>query len=600
MKEFNLHEMYPSPNGTIRNILGGVIFRDPIICRNVPRLVPGWTKPIIIGRHAYGDQYRATDFKVPGKGKLYLTFVGDDGAEIKREVFQFPGPGVAMSMYNLDQSIRDFARASMNYALGRGYPLYLSTKNTIVKVYDGRFKDIFAEIFDKEFKIEFEKKRPDLRASADRQPLSSGTALKWSGGLCLGLQVRQRQAQSDTVAQGYGSLGLMTSVATLARTARSSRRSRARQGDPALSREHREGPQGLRPVRSPRSGLDAPGWRTGPSSMTTAALAKFAATLEEGPVDTVGGRLHDPGAAALLVGPDKKWLTTTGFLDKVDEEPEKGDGVGGGQCLFSSTTALCALVQQLCRQRQAALAEIPAAIVAPGETDRYRSTPGSAQIYECKTADDGKLAWAFRKAIAALILDSKGRRAPPCPARSGNTWTAAACTARPSPTHRAPPAMTLRLAQARGDRPPRHRRARQCRFRRHRTSGGVGRGRGNRGQPAPPQRPVRRTTFSMQGWMRPARRQGALFSASALAGAGAGLSAGYAKQDVTNLGTIAMVVVLIAGWAAAMWYAAMQLPDLRAANAGRRLCGDDIGYRGFASCRPRADCAVVLFEPARL
>src|SRR6202042_883576 len=158
VKEFNLHEMYRSPNGTIRNILGSVIFREPIICKNVPRLVPGWTKPIIIGRHAYGDQYRATDFKVPGKGKLFLTFVGDQGEEIKREVFLFPGPGVAMAMYNLDHSIRDFARASMNFALGRGYPLDLSTKNTIVKVYDGRFKDIFQEIYDHEFRDEFEKK----------------------------------------------------------------------------------------------------------------------------------------------------------------------------------------------------------------------------------------------------------------------------------------------------------------------------------------------------------------------------------------------------------------------------------------------------------
>src|SRR5213082_2561120 len=159
VKEFNLHDMYKSPNGTIRNILGGVIFREPIICKNVPRLVPGWTKPIIIGRHAYADQYRATDFKVPGKGKLYLSFVGDDGRKIEREVFEFPGAGVAMSMYNLDESISDFARASMNYALNRGYPLYLSTKNTIVKIYDGRFKDIFQEIFDKEFKDAFAQKK---------------------------------------------------------------------------------------------------------------------------------------------------------------------------------------------------------------------------------------------------------------------------------------------------------------------------------------------------------------------------------------------------------------------------------------------------------
>src|ERR1700729_3821699 len=210
--EFKLKEMWKSPNGTIRNILGGVIFREPIICKNVPRLVPGWTLPIIIGRHAYGDQYRATDFKVPGKGKLYLTFVGDDGAEIKREVFQFPGAGVAMAMYNLDQSIRDFARASMNYALNRGYPLYLSTKNTIVKVYDGRFKDIFQEIFDKEFKAEFEKKGLTYEHRLIDDMVAA--ALKWSGGYVWACKNYAGDVQSDTVAQGYGSLGLMTSVLT--------------------------------------------------------------------------------------------------------------------------------------------------------------------------------------------------------------------------------------------------------------------------------------------------------------------------------------------------------------------------------------------------
>ena len=212
VKEFNLHEMYRSPNGTIRNILGGVIFREPIICKNVPRLVPGWTKPIIIGRHAYGDQYRATDFKVPGKGKLFLTFVGDDGAEIKREVFEFPGPGVAMAMYNLDASIRDFARASMNYALDRGYPLYLSTKNTIIKVYDGRFKDIFQEIFDKEFKDKFAAKKITYEHRLIDDMVAA--ALKWSGGYVWACKNYDGDVQSDTVAQGYGSLGLMTSVLT--------------------------------------------------------------------------------------------------------------------------------------------------------------------------------------------------------------------------------------------------------------------------------------------------------------------------------------------------------------------------------------------------
>src|SRR5437588_5253334 len=179
VKEFDLHEMYKSPNGTIRNILGGVIFREPIICRNVPRLVPGWTKPIIIGRHAYADQYRATDFKVPGTGKLMLSFVGEDGTRIEREVFQFPGSGITMAMYNLDNSIRDFARASLNYGLMRGYPVYLSTKNTIVKVYDGRFKDIFQEIYEKEFKKEFEAKRLTYEHRLIDDMVAS--ALKWSG-----------------------------------------------------------------------------------------------------------------------------------------------------------------------------------------------------------------------------------------------------------------------------------------------------------------------------------------------------------------------------------------------------------------------------------
>src|SRR5499433_171197 len=210
VKEFNLKEMYRSPNGTIRNILGGVIFREPIICKNVPRLVPGWTKPIIIGRHAYGDQYRATDFKVPGKGKLYLSFVGDDGKKIEREVFQFPGAGVTMAMYNLDDSIRDFARASLNYGLHRGYPVYLSTKNTIVKVYDGRFKDIFQEVYDKEFKEEFARKKITYEHRLIDDMVAA--ALKWSGGYVWACKNYDGDVQSDTVAQGYGSLGLMTSV----------------------------------------------------------------------------------------------------------------------------------------------------------------------------------------------------------------------------------------------------------------------------------------------------------------------------------------------------------------------------------------------------
>jgi isocitrate dehydrogenase len=210
VKEFKLKEMYRSPNATICNILGGVIFREPVICANVPRLVPGWTKPIVIGRHAYGGQYRATDFRTPGKGKLILSFIGEDGSRIEREVFQFPASGVAMAMYNLDDSIRDFARASLSYGLSRGYPVYLSTKNTILRAYDGRFKDIFQEIYDSEFKAEFEKKRIfyEYRLIDDMV----AAALKWSGGYVWACKNYDGDVLSDAVAQGYGSLGLMTSV----------------------------------------------------------------------------------------------------------------------------------------------------------------------------------------------------------------------------------------------------------------------------------------------------------------------------------------------------------------------------------------------------
>src|ERR1700716_1188500 len=210
VKEFGLKEMYRSPNGTIRNILGGVIFREPILCKNVPRLVPGWTKPIIIGRHAFGDQYRATDFKVPGKGKLTLSFVGDDGTKIERDVCQSPVSGAAMSISNLDYSILDFARASLNYGLNRGYPVYLSTKNTIVKVYDGRFKDIFQEIYDSEFKAEFDKKKLTYEHRLIDDMVAA--SLKWSGGYLWACKNYDGDVQSDTAAQGFGSLGLMTSV----------------------------------------------------------------------------------------------------------------------------------------------------------------------------------------------------------------------------------------------------------------------------------------------------------------------------------------------------------------------------------------------------
>src|SRR5690349_15077363 len=210
VKEFNLKEMWRSPNGTIRNILGGVIFREPIICKNVPRLVPGWTKPIVIGRHAFGDQYRATDFKFPTKGTLTIKFVGEDGTVIEKEVFKAPESGVALAMYNLDDSIRDFARASFNYGLNRNYPVYLSTKNTILKAYDGRFKDIFQEVFDAEFRSEFEKRKLTYEQRLIDDMVAS--ALKWSGGYIWACKNYDGDVQSDVVAQGFGSLGLMTSV----------------------------------------------------------------------------------------------------------------------------------------------------------------------------------------------------------------------------------------------------------------------------------------------------------------------------------------------------------------------------------------------------
>ena len=314
VKEFNLKEMYRSPNGTIRNILGGVIFREPIICKNVPRLVPGWTKPIIIGRHAYGDQYRATDFKVPGKGKLSLLFVGDDGAKIEREVFRFPGGGVTMAMYNLDDSIRDFARASLNYGLNRGYPVYLSTKNTIVKVYDGRFKDIFQEIFDSEFKAEFAKKKLTYEHRLIDDMVAA--ALKWSGGYVWACKNYDGDVQSDTVAQGFGSLGLMTSVLMTP----DGKIVEAEAAHGTVTRHYREHQKGRETSTNSVASIFA--WTRGLSHRAkldnNAALKRFAETLEKVTVGTVeaGAMTKD---LALLVGADQKWLSTSGFLEKVDE-----------------------------------------------------------------------------------------------------------------------------------------------------------------------------------------------------------------------------------------------------------------------------------------
>ena len=318
VKEFGLKEMYRSPNGTIRNILGGVIFREPIICKNVPRLVPGWTQPIIIGRHAYGDQYRATDIKFPGRGKITLKFEGDDGQVIEREVFKTPDSGVVMAMYNLDGSIRDFARASMNYALSRGYPLYLSTKNTILKVYDGRFKDLFQETFDKEFKAEFDKKNLTYEHRLFDDMVAA--ALKWSGGYVWACKNYDGDVQSDTVAQGYGSLGLMTSVLMTP----DGKVVEAEAAHGTVTRHYRQHQLGKETSTNSIASIFA--WTRGLAHRakldSNTQLAKFATTLEKVCIETVesGYMTKD---LAVLIGPNQKWQSTTGFLDKVDENLRK-------------------------------------------------------------------------------------------------------------------------------------------------------------------------------------------------------------------------------------------------------------------------------------
>ena len=318
VKEFNLKEMWKSPNGTIRNILGGVIFREPIICKNVPRLVPHWTQPIVVGRHAFGDQYRATDFKVPGKGRMTIKFEGDDGTVIEKEVFKFPGAGVAMSMYNLDDSIRDFARASLNYGLQRKYPVYLSTKNTILKAYDGRFKDIFQEIYDAEFKSQFQA----LGITYEHRLIDDmvASALKWSGGYVWACKNYDGDVQSDIVAQGFGSLGLMTSVLMTP----DGQTVEAEAAHGTVTRHYREHQKGKETSTNSIASIFA--WTRGLAHRAKLdnndALARFSDTLEHVCVQTVetGFMTKD---LALLVGADQKWLSTTGFLDKVDENLKK-------------------------------------------------------------------------------------------------------------------------------------------------------------------------------------------------------------------------------------------------------------------------------------
>jgi isocitrate dehydrogenase len=314
VKEFGLKEMWRSPNGTIRNILGGVIFREPIICKNVPRLVPGWTQPIIVGRHAFGDQYRATDFKTPGKGRLTLRFEGDDGQVIEREVFKFPGAGVSMAMYNLDDSIREFAQTCLAYGLSRKYPVYLSTKNTILKVYDGRFKDIFQEVYDGEFKDRYTQAKLTYEHRLIDDLVAS--ALKWSGGFIWACKNYDGDVQSDMVAQGYGSLGLMTSVLTTP----DGRVLEAEAAHGTVTRHFREHQKGKETSTNSMASIFA--WTRGLMHRAklddNAELSRFAETLEKVCVDTVeaGSMTKD---LALLVGADQKWLSTTGFLDKVDD-----------------------------------------------------------------------------------------------------------------------------------------------------------------------------------------------------------------------------------------------------------------------------------------
>ena len=319
VNEFNLNEMYRSPNGTIRNILGGTVFRQPIIAKNVPRLVPGWTKPIVIGRHAFGDQYRATDTIIPSAGKLSMTFEPSDGSEkIHKEIFDFPGSGIAMTMYNLDESIKGFARACFNYGLDLGWPVYLSTKNTILKIYDGRFKDIFYDIYEDEFKTKFESKKITYEHRLIDDMVAC--ALKWEGGFVWACKNYDGDVQSDTVAQGFGSLGLMTSV--LLTPDGKTVESEAAHG--TVTRHYRQHQAGNQTSTNPIASIFA--WTRGLSYRAkfdnTPDVDTFAKTLENVCIETVesGYMTKD---LALLVSKDQKWLTTTEFLNKIDQNFKK-------------------------------------------------------------------------------------------------------------------------------------------------------------------------------------------------------------------------------------------------------------------------------------
>ena len=319
VKEFNLKEMYRSPNGTIRNILGGTVFRQPIIAKNVPRLVPGWTKPIVIGRHAFGDQYRATDTIIPSSGRLSMVFEPDDGSKkIQHQIFNFPGPGIAMTMYNLDESIKGFARACFNYGLDLGWPVYLSTKNTILKVYDGRFKDIFNEIYEREFKSKFDKKKITYEHRLIDDMVAC--ALKWDGGFVWACKNYDGDVQSDTVAQGFGSLGLMTSVLLTP----DGKTVEAEAAHGTVTRHYRQHQAGKQTSTNPIASIFA--WTRGLSYRAkfdnSEKVEQFAKNLEKVCIETVesGYMTKD---LALLVGSDQPWLTTTQFLNKIDENFKK-------------------------------------------------------------------------------------------------------------------------------------------------------------------------------------------------------------------------------------------------------------------------------------
>jgi len=319
VEEFKLKKMWRSPNGTIRNILGGTVFREPIICKNIPKLVPTWTDPLIIGRHAFGDQYRATDFKVPGKGKMEIKWTAEDGSdEIKYEVFNFPGPGISLSMYNLDKSIEDFARSCFNYGIIKKWPVYLSTKNTILKIYDGRFKDIFQDIFDKEFKSDFDK----LNITYEHRLIDDmvACAMKWSGKYIWACKNYDGDVQSDTVAQGYGSLGLMTSVLL----APDGKTMEAEAAHGTVTRHYRMHQEGKETSTNPIASIFA--WTRGLAHRGkldgNEDLIKFSTTLEKVCIDCVenGSMTKD---LAILIGPSSNYLTTNQFLDELDGQLKK-------------------------------------------------------------------------------------------------------------------------------------------------------------------------------------------------------------------------------------------------------------------------------------